>query len=78
MIKFGRPDLSVRGVTRELGPAVEDLCNRFIEMQAFGAVVPEGQEVKMKALPPGWRCRHGGTIDDPDFNNVHLEIGPTT
>lgn len=76
MIKFGRPDVGVHGVTRELEPAVQDLCNRFIEMQAFGAVIPEGQEVKMKALPPGWRCRHGGSIDDPDFNNAHVEIGP--
>jgi len=32
---FGRPDLSVRGVSPELEPAAQDLFNRFIEMQAF-------------------------------------------
>jgi hypothetical protein len=76
MIKFGRPDLSVHGVVPELESAVTDLCERFIEMQAFGAVVPEGQGINMNALPPGWRCRHGGDLDDPEFNNRHLEIGP--
>jgi hypothetical protein len=76
MIKFGRPDLSVHDVPPKLHAAVEDLCDRFIEMQAFGAVVPEGQEIKMKSLPRGWCCRHRGDLDDPDFNNRHLELGP--
>jgi hypothetical protein len=78
MLKFGRPEISVHNVAPSLGPAVKDLCERFIEMQAFGAVIPEGQEVKMKALPPGWRCRHCGDLDDPDFNNRHVEIGPAS
>ena len=76
MLKFGRPDISVHGVTPELEPAVVDLCNRFIEMQALGGVVAEGQEVRMKALPPGWTYRHVDDLDDPDFNNWHVEIGP--
>lgn len=76
MRKFGRPDLSVRGVTGELELAVVDLLNRFIELQAFGGVIADGQEIWMKALPRGWRCIHGGDVDDPDFNNVHVEIGP--
>jgi hypothetical protein len=40
----------VRNVVPTLEPAVQDLCERFIETQAFGAVVPEGQEVRMAAL----------------------------
>jgi hypothetical protein len=76
MLKFGRPDLSVHDVTPNLEAAVEDLCARFIEHQALGAVIPEGQEVKMKTLPAGWRCRHAGDLEDPDFNNRHIEIGP--
>jgi hypothetical protein len=28
----------------------------------------------MATLPPGGAARHGGDLDDPDFNNVHLEI----
>ncbi len=76
MLKFGRPDLSVRDVPAKLEAAVIDLLNRFIEMLAFGAVVPEGQPIKLKALPDGWVCRHQGSIDDPEFNNRHIEIGP--
>jgi hypothetical protein len=74
MRKFGRPDLSVRGVAPEYQDACIELCNRFIEMQAFGEVVPEGQPIRMQGLPPGMACHHQGDFDDPDFNNVHLEI----
>ena len=72
--KFGRPDLSVRGVPGEDCDAVIDLCNHFIQFQAMGGWIAEGQEVRMKSLPPGLRCHHAGSLEDPEFNNVHLEI----
>jgi len=75
MRKFGRPDLSVPHVAAQDMDAVVDLCNRFIEMQAFGSIIPEGQDIRMHALPDGWTCHHGGHLDDPDFNNVHVRIG---
>jgi hypothetical protein len=28
----------------------------------------------MQALPCGGTIHHGGDFDDPDFNNVHLEV----
>jgi hypothetical protein len=71
--------LRVHGQSFVLGRAgdtVGDLMNPFIEMLAFGAVVQDGQPVRMNALPEGWRCFHRGTLDDPDFNNRHIEIGP--
>ena len=74
MRKFGRPDLSVHGVSPEHFNGVVDLFNRLIEFQAFGGLVPEGQEIKMQSLPGGMRCAHGGDMDDPDFNNSHIEI----
>lgn len=74
MLKFGRPDISVRGVQPDQYEAVEDLCNRFVTMQALGAVVPDGQEIRMAGLP-SWTCRTVGDLDDPDFNNRHIEIG---
>jgi hypothetical protein len=74
MRKFGRPDISVRGVTSQYRNAVIDLCNRFIEMQAFGAIISEGQEIRMESLPPGMRAHHWGSVDDLAFNNVHIEI----
>jgi hypothetical protein len=72
--KFGRPDLSIHRVAATYRDNVIDLCNRFIELQALGGVIPEGQEVRMPDLPPGLRCFHGGHEDDPDFNNVHVAV----
>jgi len=42
MRKFGRPDLSVRDYPSERMTDVGRLINRFIGMQALGAVIPEG------------------------------------
>ena len=50
------------------------LFERFIDLQAEGGRIPEGQEIRMKALPAGMTCHHAGTLDDLDFNNVHVEI----
>lgn len=74
MRKFGRPDLSVHQVSPDMRDGIVDLINRFIEFQAFGGIIAEGQEIKMRSLPEGMVCTHQGDLDDPDFNNVHVEI----
>src|SRR5437667_12446663 len=74
MRKFGRPDLSLHNVPDEYERAAIELCNRFIELQAAGGRIPDGQEIQMPSLPGGLVCRHKGSLDDPDFNNVHVEI----
>lgn len=74
MRKFGRPDISVHGVTRAHRNAVTELCNHFIEFQAQGGIIGEGEEIKMSSLPAGMLCSHRGDLDDPDFNNVHVEV----
>lgn len=74
MRKFGRPDISVHNVPAALETGVVDLCNRLIEHQMYGMVVPDGQEIKMASLPCQGVIRHGGDLDDPDFNNVHLDV----
>lgn len=53
MRKFGRPDLSVHDVPPQYHEAVIDLFERFIEFQAFGGIIAEGQEISMRSLPPG-------------------------
>jgi hypothetical protein len=74
MRKFARPDLSLRNVPEKFENATIDLCNRFIGFQALGGRIPEGKEIRMASLPDGLICRHKGSLDDPDFNNVHIEI----
>jgi hypothetical protein len=74
MRKFGRPDLSVHRVPAQHQEGVIDLCERFIEFQGFGGTIEEGQEIRMRSLPEGMVCHHAGDLDDPDFNNVHVEI----
>ena len=72
--KFGRPDISIHNVPVECHEAVIDLCERFIELQAFGGIIEEGSAVRMNSLPEGMTCHHTGDLDDPEFNNVHVEI----
>lgn len=74
MRKFGRPDISVHNVKPDHEAGVIDLCNRFIQLQAEGGVVPEGQEIRTASLPSGGVVHHRGDLDDPDFNNLHIEI----
>jgi hypothetical protein len=73
---FGRPDLSVHNVPFRYRDPVIDLFERFIQLQAFGGAIAEGQEIRMKGLPPGMICHHAGDLNDLDFNNVHVEITP--
>jgi len=72
--KFGRPDLSIHKVLPDFREQVIDMLNRFIEFQAFGGVVKEKEIIRIAELPAGMRCYHRGDMEDPDFNNVHIEI----
>jgi len=72
--KFARPDISVVGTPPDQRGGAIDLCNRLIRMQILGGQIAEGQEIRMASLPPGLICHHAGNLDDPDFNNVHVEI----
>src|ERR1043166_1040336 len=72
--KFARPDISIRSVPPEYCEPVIELCRRFIEMQALGAQIEEGREIQMASLPSGLICHHRGSLEDPEFNNVHIEI----
>ncbi|HSQ57479.1 MAG TPA: hypothetical protein VLM40_17285 [Gemmata sp.] len=74
MRKFGRPDLSVHRVGEKYGDEVAEMLERFVELQARGGIIPESQTIQMKSLPEGGMCWHRGSLDDPDFNNVHIEI----
>ena len=72
---FGRPDLSMHAVTPETQPAVVEMFDRLIDLQSAGGVVAHAQPIRMAGMPDGLACFHGGDVDDPEFNNVHIEIG---
>jgi hypothetical protein len=74
MRKFARPDVSVHNVPAQYQGAVIDLLNRLVEAQAFGQVIADGQSITTQSLPPGMTGHHAGNLDDPDFNNTHIEI----
>ena len=64
----------IRRVTLEQQGVVVEMINRFIAWQAEGGRVTEGQEIRIAGLPGGMTCHHRGSVDDPQFNNTHLEI----
>lgn len=74
MRKFGRPDISVHNVPSEHEVSVGKMIQRLIEHQAAGNVVAEGMKINMESLPPGGIVHHGGDLEDPDFNNVHIQV----
>ena len=71
--QYGRPDVSIRHVPEQFWAGAEEVCKRFIEYLAQGAVAEDGCEVRVRGFP---RCavRHAGGLEDPDFNNRHIEI----
>jgi hypothetical protein len=72
---FGRADLSLHDVQGALQPTVIDLLQRFIGMCVQGGTIATGQKIRMNGLPDDWICLRRGDLDDPDFNNIHVEIG---
>jgi hypothetical protein len=71
---FGRADISIRNVPQDRREDATLLAQRLSEAQVFGLNVPEGREIRGEGLPAGMRCRHGGSLEDPDFNNIHIEV----
>ena len=74
MRKFGRPDISVHNVSTAFEDDVIELCNDLMAFQADGDVLLDGQPVARDSLPPGGTMHYAGDLDDPDFNNIHLEV----
>ena len=72
--KFARPDISIRNVPAPLAGHAGQLAQRFVEFQALGGIVEEGREIAVEGLPQKIHARHGGTLEDPRFANVHVEM----
>ncbi len=71
---FGRPDLSVRGVPADQLDLAGRLIRVLIEQQVNGLVIEDGSTMDVGQPLGALSFRRRGHNDDPEFNNVHLEI----
>jgi hypothetical protein len=71
--KFGRPDLSLHGVTEAEHAAATEIIGKLVMLQAKGALLPEGQVIQAPGVGD-LICRHRGAVDDPEFHNFHIEL----
>jgi hypothetical protein len=74
MRKFGRPDVSLRGVPDRVIDRAGMLCERLVELEALGAHFADGQTLDIEGVPGGAVVRLGGGMDDPQFNNTYVEL----
>lgn len=72
--KFARPDISIRNVPQPDVQRAGAVAARLAEMQARGMRFGDGSSLELEGSPAGLRVKRGGTLDDPEFNNTHLEI----
>lgn len=71
---FGRPDLSVHEVEPDAFDPTVELVNVLIAQLARGLVIDDGMTMDVGGDLGTLTFEHGGAVDDPDFNNEHLEI----
>jgi hypothetical protein len=74
MRKFGRPDLSFRQVPAHELDRAGVLCEKLVEMLALGTRFAAGQALEVEGLPQALVAQPGGSLDDPEFNNLHVEF----
>ncbi len=74
MRKFARPDVSIRGVPQSRVQDAGAVAARLVELGARGMRFGDGSTVDIEGVPGGLRIARGGSLDDPDFNNTHIEM----
>ena len=72
--KFARPDVSIRNVPQAEVQRAGAIAARLAELQARGMRFGDGSAVDVDGLPGGLRVTRAGSLDDPEFNNSHLEL----
>ena len=71
---FGRPDLSIHDVDPDAFTTTVELVNVLIAQLAKGLVIDDGMTMDVGGDLGMLTFEHRGDVDDPDFNNEHLEI----
>lgn len=74
MRKFARPDVSIRGVPQSAVQDAGAVAARLAELGARGMRFGDGSKVDVEGLPDGLHITRGGSLDDPEFNNTHIEM----
>lgn len=74
MRKFGRPDISLRNVPEADASRAGAVCEQLVELQALGGRLADGRPLEVDGLPGELVAQHGGSMDDPRFNNTHVEL----
>ena len=72
--KFARPDVSIRRVPQSEVQRAGAIAVRLVELQARGMRFGDGSTVDVDGLPGGLKITRGGSLDDPEFNNTHIEL----
>lgn len=72
--KFARPDISIRGVPAAAVQQAGGVAARLVELEARGMRLGDGSRIAVEGVPGGLEVRHGGSVDDPEFNNTHVEL----
>lgn len=72
--KFARPDVSIRGVPKDEVQRAGALAARLVDMQARGMRFGDGSTLDAEGIAGGLKLARAGSLDDPEFNNVHLEL----
>jgi hypothetical protein len=71
---FGRPDLSMRGVPADMVNVAGQLVRALIQQQVKGLRIDDGSTMAIGDPIGTISFRHRGHVDDPEFNNTHLEV----
>lgn len=72
--KFARPDVSIRRVPQTEVERAGVVATRLVELQAQGMRFVDGTALEAEGLPQGLIAHLGGSLEDPQFNNVHVEF----
>ena len=74
MRKFARPDISIRRVPRTEVQRAGAIAAQLVELQARGMRFGDGSVIDAEGVPGGLKLTRGGSLEDPEFNNLHLEL----
>lgn len=72
--KFGRPDLSARGLSQDDLETFAGLFESLIVTLAAGAIIPDGQRIRIAGTKVERTVHLQGEFEDPEFNNVRYEL----